>query len=445
MYPIATVHKELFKIDFFNFEIYVTDKKYFNAKFPDIMPSLLSLKTRADCLRLMRNPLTFYQNQFNMAVWFATTGCGISVNDHLNHPSPMIRSLYRFHTYFQMLKVFSMLQIPLPGDPAFNEINNNINRQKLKEVLSDFGLNDEYNFSTFYGWDSWSVPDYNPNIVDPYYYISDNKINMFLCQVYTDKTPPMFKADWEANINNFRHKEQFIKYHVNQHKNVFEVINQKPQQTYQQFMTLKSKDLTKTGIAWLNDSIRTYVYCILGSQAETRTPIIDSYGTELDAQKEFKKLVFDSYHQHVDIPTSIERYQKAIADTHVRLDYVVATGLYIISSDMILKVGNIDNYNNNILIATKTMKPGKNDINSLVYKSPPLMQGESVKTVSLKTNITALTAKDVAPSPKATHKSTIHDVPLGAKTQEDANHENVKYILLVGIGAAVGLVLYYVK
>jgi hypothetical protein len=39
--------------------------------------------------------------------------------------------------------------------------------------------------------------------------------------------------------------------------------------------------LTPVGIARLNDSIRTYVYCILGAQAEARTAIIGSFGTEL--------------------------------------------------------------------------------------------------------------------------------------------------------------------
>ena len=315
VYPTVIVHEESIDVDVFNFDIFVTDTKNFKIKLPNIRPHLLSLNTREDCLRLIRDPLTFYQNQFNMAVWFATTGCGISINDHLNYPMPMIRSLYRFHTYYQMMRVFTMLQIPLPGNGAFNEINNNINKQKLKEILSDFGLNDEYGFSTFYGWETWSVPDYNPNIVDPYYYVGDDKINMFLLQVYTNKTPPMFRKDWDANIDNFRHREQFIKYHVNQHKNVFDVITQKPQQTYQQFMILNSKALTRTGISWVNDSIRTFVYCILGAQAETRTPIVNSYGTELDAQKEFKKLLNDSINQHEDIRSSIQSYQKSVADT----------------------------------------------------------------------------------------------------------------------------------
>ena len=108
---------------------------------------------------------------------------------------------------------------------------------------------------------------------------------------------------------------------------------------------------------------------------------------------------------------------------------------------MVLKVGSIDNYNNNILIATGTMKPGKNDINSLVYKSPPLMQGESVKTKCLKTVFTALTAKEPKPSPQiaTTPKSTVPDVPIGAKTM---THENVKYVLGVGLGALIGLGLY---
>ena len=109
----------------------------------------------------------------------------------------------------------------------------------------------------------------------------------------------------------------------------------------------------------LNDSIRTYVYCILGAQAETRSAITGQFGTELDAQKQFIKLLEDSINQHADIPTSIARYQKSLSDTHKRLDYVIGSGLYIIPSDMILKVGTIENYNNNILIANENMNPGK--------------------------------------------------------------------------------------
>jgi hypothetical protein len=72
---------------------------------PDITPDILFLEKREYCIRLMRKLLTFYQNQFNMAVWFATAGCGISVEDYLNHKIPLIRSVYRFHAYYQIRKV----------------------------------------------------------------------------------------------------------------------------------------------------------------------------------------------------------------------------------------------------------------------------------------------------------------------------------------------------
>ena len=104
---------------------------------------------------------------------------------------------------------------------------------------------------------------------------------------------------------------------------------------------------------------------------------------------------------------------------------------------MVLKVGIIKNYNNNIKVATGTMKPCKNYINSLVHKSPPLMQGESVKTKRLKTVFTALTAKEPTPSTQIapTPNSTVPDVPLGAETM---THDSVKYVLVVGLWALIG-------
>jgi hypothetical protein len=87
-----------------------------------------------------------------------------------------------------------------------------------------------------------------------------------------------------------------------------------------------------------------------------------------------------------DIPTSIARYQKAISDTHKRLDFVIASGLYTIGSNMIFKIGTIENYNNNIIIASENMKPGKNNINIKIFSSQALMEGPSIKSNKLKMN-----------------------------------------------------------
>ncbi|WP_375676133.1 hypothetical protein, partial [Bartonella sp. CL42QHWL] len=108
-YPLASKHQDDFTYDFYDLKISVNTNNFFNAKESNINPGFLSLKNKEDCLRLIKNPLSFYQNQFNMAIWFATTGCGISINDHLNNNNHLISSIYRFHAYYQIMKIFKNL------------------------------------------------------------------------------------------------------------------------------------------------------------------------------------------------------------------------------------------------------------------------------------------------------------------------------------------------
>jgi hypothetical protein len=56
------------------------------------------------------------------------------------------------------------------------------------------------------------------------------------------------------------------------------------------------------------------------------------------------------------IPEGIDKHRDAIIKTNSRIDYVVAVGLYMISSDLVLKVGKLVGYNNNIVVATSEMK-----------------------------------------------------------------------------------------
>jgi hypothetical protein len=216
---------------------------------PDISPNLLTLKNKEDCLRLINKPLTFYQNQFNMALWFATNACRISIEDHLNHKILLIRSIFRFHTYYQIPKILKTLQIPFPGEDSFNEINNNMNHAMYKKLLSEFNLGDEYDFSVFEnndGWESWSVPEYYPNITDPKYYITDSQINCSRNDYLSNnaKIPPMFKIDWEKGMENLKRPSIMCDlWTLNNRKNAFDIIKQYPCQTFQQFMNLNSKPL----------------------------------------------------------------------------------------------------------------------------------------------------------------------------------------------------------
>ena len=60
------------------------------------------------------NQMQFWQNQMNFAVWCATTGCGVSAEDHLAAPEPLMQSLYYFHVYYQMRRILDELQAPCP-------------------------------------------------------------------------------------------------------------------------------------------------------------------------------------------------------------------------------------------------------------------------------------------------------------------------------------------
>ena len=76
-------------------------QKFFEAKYPDIFEKYpLRVYSEDLVLAWRTNPMRFWQNQLNFAVWCATSGCGISVEDHLTNDNEFLRSVYRFHAYY---------------------------------------------------------------------------------------------------------------------------------------------------------------------------------------------------------------------------------------------------------------------------------------------------------------------------------------------------------
>ena len=77
--------------------------KWFEARYPNIFEKYpLKVSKEEQVLAWSLNPMQFWQNQLNFAVWCATTGCGVSVEDHLTAADGFLRSLYRFHAYYQI-------------------------------------------------------------------------------------------------------------------------------------------------------------------------------------------------------------------------------------------------------------------------------------------------------------------------------------------------------
>ena len=126
---------------------------------------------------------------------------------------------------------------------------------------------------------------------------------------------------------------------------------------WKQFILQSSRGFTRAGAVRLDDSIRNYVHCVLGAQAQTRSSIL----TSLETQQYFVDLLEENIKSMFSIPESIAQYQDAISKTNSRIDYAIAYDLYMIPSDLVLKVGTLEGYNNNIVIAAESMKIGHNE------------------------------------------------------------------------------------
>jgi len=121
------------------------------------------------------------------------------------------------------------------------------------------------------------------------------------------------------------------------------------------------RGLGLTNLARLNRSIEAYVYCILGAQVNTRSPIVSQSGASQETQQEFG-ILFESAVIENDISKSIQRYQFAIQEAKVRLDYAVAPGCWLMPSDLVINTHSVVGYNNQLQKATEDMTFGKNDI-----------------------------------------------------------------------------------
>ena len=142
-------------------------------------------------------------------------------------------------------------------------------------------------------------------------------------------------------------------------------------QDYYGFIAYQSNGLTEIGGELLQQSIESYVYCVLGAQAKTRWSIVSQGGKSLQTQTVFRKLVEDTVIQS-DISVSISNMRRAIADTNVTLNTSITNGVPLIPYRMIILEKKIAGYNNILTQANENMKFGVNSsLNLLNQKTIP--------------------------------------------------------------------------
>ena len=131
------------------------------------------------------------------------------------------------------------------------------------------------------------------------------------------------------------------------------------------------------GLQKLSETVRDYTYLILTSQTSTRGPIIGHEARNLDAQRTFLNTFENIVNRRVNIQEDIRRFQKTLQYARSKVDYVMGEFIYMLPSNMNLRIGKVKDYNNKILISSPSFKIGTNVKINLDVKSKEV---EMVKT-----------------------------------------------------------------
>ena len=139
----------------------------------------------------------------------------------------------------------------------------------------------------------------------------------------------------------------------------------------------KSVGFTDIGLLRISKSIRAYAYLILSSQASARSSIVGNSASALTAQSAFLNNFENVVNRRIDIQGDIKRYQDTLSYASSKVDYSVGEHLYMLPSDVTLKIrpGTV-RYNNKILVSDEKFILGKNvKVNSVpVTKSHKVTQ-----------------------------------------------------------------------
>ena len=379
-YRTGGVYEQTHQFSLVHQKITIKRGKSFDVRFPNIWLSykLPLVKEAAIYDNWVANQMQFWQNQLNFAIWCATSGCGVSKLDHLKHKDPMIRSVFRFHTYYQIRRILSEMKCPLPTDQSWNPLNNGIDMSAFERICAEFEIPSKADFR--------QRLDNSHRMGSFYFNKKFYQYKFIVSKKWTELTnggdydPSM---NWNISIHADRFKGadeqtdkiEYIKQTFSKQTDLTTEGNQFD--AIGSFVLDKSSGFTQPGVSRINDSVRAYVWAILGAQTQARSSILGA-GKAFDAQKQFLANVEDVINSEVDLPSSIERYQIVLQYARGKVDFVVGLGLYMIPSDIDLYIGTINGYNNLITIATDDLQLGHNDtineeqqIQQNQFDSPP--------------------------------------------------------------------------
>ena len=292
-----------------SFKIYVTNNLFFDVNFPK-----LEIKNNENSNDYKSN--SYLATLF--AAYIATYSCGISEQHFAYNGPKIITSIARYHLYFHMKRF-----IRQPGKMS----------KYITQEIETLILN---NKPVVYKW----TKEFHSEREQLGYWIS--------------KQPRGTVKDARVVMSSNNTGQLGISYMKRGSQTIRSLEDHKL------FIATKSNGLTKTGQLLFQQSIESFVYCVLGAQANTRWLIVGRGAMSLQTQEVFKKLVNDTIIQS-DPTVTISNIRKAIKDTNVVLNMVISPGIILIPSNLIILDKMVAGYNNVLKLATSSMKFGKND------------------------------------------------------------------------------------
>ena len=184
--------------------------------------------------------------------------------------------------------------------------------------------------------------------------------------------------------------------------------------SFSRWIIEKSDGLTMLGLQKLSETVRDYANLILTSQTSTRGPVIGHEARNLDAQQTFLNTFKNIVNRRVNIPEDIRRFQKTLQYARSKVDYVIGEFIYMLLSNMNLRIGKVKDYNNKILISSPSFKIGTNLKINLDVKSKEVEMVKTEPDVKSK----AITKPNTQPNKK--HKQ---DVKPNIKSNKELKHD----------------------
>ena len=331
------------------------------------------------------------------------------MEDHLTPDDSLLQSVYRFHVYNQIRRILEEIQAPLPYDETWNAIRDSYDRKGYEKICDEFGVSPN---------SDWKVSGPNQGFGQAFNYFPDRGYGLIGDEEYL---PGKMSFIQKANDD----------FHVDYIKQETDAVSR----AWRLFMLNKSDGLTRPGVERLADSIQTYVWSVLTAQVQIRTGILGT-GVAFRAQTQFKKNLETDITSPVDAQAAITRYQDVVQNASSEINFSFGEGLVMAPGDLLLRIGKIVGYNNNIIIATSAQSLG---LNKGLNKdaAPPDAEND--------TGEKGLVKPMGADSEAATSQTAAKPTPATTTAAEKADyeaHEDEKTALIVG-SIAIGLGLLW--